>query len=277
MDAGLYVPDVDNFEHAYVTSQGQILPLIRPIAGVAFKTPIGMGFGLSYHHRSYSEVTMNAWARVWNGEDLDEEGELQIIEEQRHKLILGYEPSELLGAVSYQTGSFQFEVCGAWTMWSDYKDRHNNDWTDPSPTQDWEEPEFSDTFTLRVGTELGVVDWASVRIGMAYYPSPMPSQTGRYNYVDNDVMMYSLGGGFEFPLFNWPVNLDLAVQLWHMFSMKVVKDPSQMVDEVPFNYMDEDGTPINAEQLQTNNPGFPGYEFGGVVLNLFLMIGTQFP
>jgi hypothetical protein len=63
----------------------------------------------------------------------------------------------------------------------------------------------------------------------------------------------------------------VGVQFWMMFEQTVHKDPSQIPDE----FADHARTLIGqqpmpeAAGLQTNNPGFPGYDFGG-----FSLIGS---
>jgi hypothetical protein len=110
----------------------------------------------------------------------------------------------------------------------------------------------------------------------------MPSQTGRYNYVDNDLLLYSLGVGWRFDVRGHTVTADLAAQLWQMIELEVLKSrlgaaQGGIVDEVPDTVTDFDGIPLaDGQGLQTNNPGFPGYEFGGFALNLALTLGVVF-
>ena len=54
-----------------------MVPIVRPIAGVAFRAPFGLGFGAVYRHEAYTAVNVDIDIRVWNGERyIEETGEL---------------------------------------------------------------------------------------------------------------------------------------------------------------------------------------------------------
>ena len=294
LDSRLFLTESTEWEYSYLNTGGEVRPLFRPVGGLAFRIPFGMNVGVVYRHESYVDVKVDIDLRVWNGERLDEEtGDVQMQFKQSHRNVLGYKPKELSLGVSYTHDFFTVEVSPTWEMWSDYLDRHGNDWTHPDPDpgddtvadgwdSDWKDPEFRDVVSVRGGVEFRVSNNAALRAGVAHYPSPMPLQTGRYNYVDNDLTMYSIGAGFRFPIAERIVTTDLAVQLWHMHTLIVKKtntvaSRSGLIDEVPDTVTDFDGVPLDEGQgLQTNNPGFPGYEVGGLALNVSLMIGIKF-
>lgn len=295
MEANLYLPNGLEFDYAYVSSSGEMVPILRPVVGLAFRTPIGLRFGLAYRHESYADVEFDARIRIWNGEYETEDGAVKKTIDQTHRLILGYEPAEVSLAAGLVIGPIQMEVGGAWQRYSGYLDRHGNDRTHPTMDSDdmveesgwdsdWKDPRFNDVFTVRGGVEWFIVPEAAVRAGTAYFPSPMPKQTGRYNYVDNDLAMCSLGAGFRFHLFGRPVTIDVAAQIWHMRTLSVAKTkgPQQketggIIDEVPDTITDAEGeTQSDWLGLQTNNPGFPGYTLKGIVFNGSLMMGMEF-
>jgi len=294
LDARLYLPEGTEWEYAYVDTAAEVVPILRPIAGVAFRTPIGLGFGLVYRHESYADVGVDIDLRIWNGErPIPGSDEVQTNFKQNHRFILGYKPIEIGAAASYEYGPFSIEVGANLELWSRYLDRHGNDWSHPTwdPQDDtdqsgwdadWEDPRFENVVSVRGGAELWLADWAALRAGVGYFPSPMPSQIGRFNYVDNDLFLYSLGGGFRFEVLGRTVTADLAAQVWHMKSLTVtksnfVKEKGGVLDEVPDDVTDFDGDPLaGAEGYQINNPGFPGYDLGGAVLNVALMLGVEF-
>ena len=294
LDSRLFLTESTEWEYSYLNTGGEVRPVFRPIGGIAFRIPFGMNVGIVYRHESYVDVNVDIDLRVWNGERLDEEtGELQMQFKQSHRNVLGYKPKELSLGVSYAHEFFTLEVTPTWEMWSDYLDRHGNNWNHPSAApdddtsiggwdSDWKDPTFTDVVSVRAGAEFRVSPYAALRLGAAYYPSPMPVQTGRYNYVDNDMTMYSLGAGFRFPVAGRLATVDLAAQLWHMHTLEVtksnmVREDGGLIDEVPDTITDFDGNPLDEGQgLQTNNPGFPGYEVGGLALNVSLMVGVKF-
>ncbi len=287
--AGMYLPQGDQWEYAYVSPSGDVKPAIRPIAALAFRTPIGLNFGAVYKHESYLDIEMDVQIRIWSVEEGQNGPQNQF--NQTYRFVAGYEPHEIAWAAAYEHESFTIEAGGAWQHWSSYLDGHGNDWTQPAWGDDtvaveWDDPSFNDVFTVHGGGEVWLAPFAALRAGVAYFPSPMPIQTGRYNYVDNDLLLYSLGAGFRFEVREQMITIDAAAQLWHMRSLTVNKSlpedlPTEqggLVDEVPDDMTDyELGEPLpGSAGLQTNNPGFPGYTLGGLLLNASIMVGMQF-
>ncbi|MFO8070650.1 MAG: hypothetical protein R6V85_02135 [Polyangia bacterium] len=285
LDAQMFLTEGTEWEYSYINTGGRVEPAWRPIAGLSFCTPIGLDFGIVYQHYSYFDTRVDIDLGVWNGErPLPDSDELQATFEQSHRFVFGYEPREVALAAAWSRGPLVIEASGAWQQWSLYLDRHGNHWTHPGrePGEKWKDPDFRDVFTVRGGVEWWPVEWAAVRAGAGFFPSPMPSQTGRYNYVDNDISLYSLGAGFRWQAWSRWFTADLGAQLWHMHSMQVHKSNTNprrggLVDEVPDAVTDFDGEPLEEGQgFQTNNPGFPGYSFGGAMLSFSLMLGLEF-
>ena len=294
METGLYMPDGTNFSYAYVSPEGGVKATVRPIAGLSFKAPFGLRFGAVYRHETYMDIDLKIDTRVY-GVRQAPDGDEQIFFPQTHKYIVGYEPTEVTLAAAYEYKTFSVEASGAWQRWSVYQDRYANNslhpaWLEPDPesgeeTLNWKDPKFNDVFVFRAGGEVWLARFAAIRVGFGYYPSPFPEQTGRYNYVDNDLFLYSLGAGFRFELLGKTMTVDLAAQIWQMKSLQVYKAPfgeipvaqGGVIDELPDDLQDQTLAPFQgAEGFQTNNPGYPGYALDGVVLNLALMLGMEF-
>jgi long-chain fatty acid transport protein len=113
-----------------------------------------------------------------------------------------------------------------------------------------------------------------------YRPSPVPKQTGRTNYVDNDRIGLLVGSSYE-----WAVRrFDIAFRFGAQAQVHVLPERTQrkldpngggrvprdqrVVDEWPDDSVDiSTGRPIaEAAGLQTNNPGWPGFSSRGYVL-----------
>ena len=137
---------------------------------------------------------------------------------------------------------------------------------------------FSDTWSFSTGLAWTYREGFTATAGAAFRPTPVPAQIGRTNYVDSDLLSLALGHRFAFQFGDRKLQADIGLQFWQMFTTTVHKDPTMIRDE----FADRAKTLLNgqpmieAEGLQTNNPGFPGYTFGGLVLNLSLMIGIEF-
>jgi long-subunit fatty acid transport protein len=156
-----------------------------------------------------------------------------------------------------------------YATWSDYINRHGET---PSPAYGW-----SDTLSPVLGARyrLGSV---SMLADVSYVPTPVPPQTGRTNYVDNDRISTSLGGEYAFQMFGVPWHVGLQFQPHvllerHQYKLPTPIDgsgrnlaPQLVKDEVPDDAL-RNGAPVpNREGLQTNNPGWPGFSSSGVIM-----------
>lgn len=160
-----------------------------------------------------------------------------------------------------------------YARWSDYVDRHSQR---PTGAYAW-----YDTLGGSVGVRYeqgplrGLLD-------TAYEPTPVPGQTGRTNYVDNDRL--SAAGGFDYAFRFWGGKLRAGVQMQvHRLLPRTTRKlaaystgitrPDLVIDEVP-----DDATagtdPVTGaalplagrEGLQTNNPGWPGFFSAGWIV-----------
>jgi hypothetical protein len=165
------------------------------------------------------------------------------------------------------------------SRWSEYQDRHSER---PHPDYAW-----SDTLSGAFGLRHSAGRLASW-IDLAYQPSPVPAQTGRSNYVDNDRIGLSAGLERELELWGGTFRLNIGVQAHRLVSRHVTKfvtpdnpqpNPNQpgfgdnyypqlVIDEVPDDAIDGQlGEPVpGRDGLQTNNPGFPGFGSEGWIL-----------
>ncbi len=83
--------------------------------------------------------------------------------------------------------------------------------------------------------------------------------------MDGDLLGLTAGHRFRFLIGKVPFEAGLYVQVWRMLDQVVHKDPSAIIDEFPdgvVTLLDGAAMP-EADGLQTNNPGFPGYRSGG--------------
>jgi long-chain fatty acid transport protein len=138
---------------------------------------------------------------------------------------------------------------------------------------------FNDSYSLAGGFEYQLRPGTWLRSGMAWHPSPVPDQTGRTNYVDNDRIVAALGAGNEFRLWENRFQVDLGMQMHALLARQTIKslpgraaactvDNRAICDEVPDTKVD---TPVQSatqtKGLQTGNPGFPGFSSGGYMLS----------
>lgn len=73
---------------------------------------------------------------------------------------------------------------------------------------------LSNTLGFRLGAEWVATDWAELRLGYNYRPSPVPVQTTGTNVLDNDTHTITAGLGINFrdplDIFSMPVSLDVG-------------------------------------------------------------------
>ena len=157
-----------------------------------------------------------------------------------------------------------------WARWSTYINRHGE-----KPADKW-----NDIFSATAGLMMRHPERRAA-FGFNYIPSPVPAQTGRENYVDNDRMGFSLGYHEYFSVTDQiKIGAGISGSLQWLLSRTEEKDEERsvkdggVVDELPDD-ADYCGSKVTAEEFeeikkgtQTNNPGFPGWTSKGFLLNL---------
>ena len=118
-------------------------------------------------------------------------------------------------------------------------------------------------------------------VDAVYAPTPVPLQTGRTNYVDNDRYALAAGVSYELavPSIACKVRLGLQGQVHVLPRRSQVKlDPTAapyagqqfsqlVVDEWVDGAMNNRGEVYDESfGLQTNNPGWPGFSSKGMIL-----------
>ena len=156
-----------------------------------------------------------------------------------------------------------------WSRWSTYVNRHGE-----KPLDKW-----NDTFSATAGLLMRHPERRAA-FGFNYVPSPVPAQTGRENYVDNDRFGFSLGYHEYFNITDQvKIGAGISGSLQWLLSRTEEKDEERdqkdggIIDEVPddeaeyFGSMSAEEIKEIKEKTQTNNPGFPGWTSKGYLLN----------
>jgi len=147
-----------------------------------------------------------------------------------------------------------------YARWSEYETRHGE-----KPVDGW-----ADTISIAAGTTFEN-EKRAFGLDLSYVPSPVPEQIGRTNFVDNDTI--SIGSGYEekFQIDSFKISAILSCVFNYLIPKSVDKNmlaKNPVTDELPDNAQNytTGETLEGAQGLQTNNPGFPGYESGGIFL-----------
>ena len=187
--------------------------------------------------------------------------------EQELFIITDYSPRQFTYGGAWIGESSTFTADLVYTVWSSYLDHHGQG------------ADFDDTWSPRVGFEHHLGLDQKIRVGARWEPSPIPEQTGRSNFVDNDRYIISLGGGHPIDIAKKRLTISWHVQFHGLIGRthtKAVPEMSQvcgpdtqsLCDEVPDTAINSrTGQPYpEAQGLQTGNPGFPGYSSGGLIV-----------
>ncbi|MET0285211.1 MAG: hypothetical protein ABW352_12105 [Polyangiales bacterium] len=192
-----------------------------------------------------------------------------------------WQASAGLGYDFYVDGDQTWSVSGLahYQRWSTYIDRQS---VRPGGAYEWFDT-LSGSAGLRVKS--GPI---SLGVDGQYKPSPVPQQTGRSNYVDNDRIGGTLSAQYDFQIAEIDMALGLQLQLYRLLERSVkkipppvgadgvVRTPQLVVDELPDDARVGRNPAPGREGLQTNNPGWPGYSSrgwvssGGIYLSVFL-------
>jgi long-chain fatty acid transport protein len=162
--------------------------------------------------------------------------------------------------------------------WSKYIDRQS---MRPDGAYTW-----MDTVSTAVGARMKN-EKVSAALDLQYKPTPVPAQTGRTNYVDNDRLGASFSMEYGFKIANIDMRLGAQLQLYRLLEQHVKKivpkvsadginrTPQLVIDEVPDDSVVGKNPLAGREGLQTNNPGWPGYSTlgwassGGLYLSVY--------
>lgn len=253
---------------------------IRPNFGLSWDDGGAISGGLAYRSEQYMELAGDTLVQA-RGTNPESEGYPFV---QRMNVVLNYQPAEFAAGFAGRFGATSVTLDATLEQWSDYRDNHNNDARvakseelDTIPTVDHG---FSDTVNVRLGVEHALGNDRFVRLGAGFLPTPVPDQTGRSNFVDNDKLALSAGVGGILKYGETDITINLHTQLLNLLSRKTVKKQldaypactSSVTDTICDELTAADIDPgtqqpwEGSEGLQTGNPGFPGWSSGGWVL-----------
>jgi long-chain fatty acid transport protein len=270
----VYVPNAA--VQSYTTSDlgAQIAVRLRPIIGLRATPTDWLGFGLVWRNESYFSVNAQSNVTLWDSNEPDPTKTIVQHSTESFPADFDYHPMEVAIGAGVRKGPFTAQVTGTWQRWSHYVDEHGGTpQTDaafppspfPSAPIDTAKYGFSDTMSVQAGVNWQLSKVIEASVGGAYYPSPVPPQLGRTNFADGNILGVTTGQRYDFEVFHRRFAVAVCAQLWHMLPTTTYKDPTQIVDEFPDGsrtLMGNNSIP-EAQGLQTNNPGFPGYTAGG--------------
>jgi long-chain fatty acid transport protein len=262
--APTYVSNAGDLAHLLIDTNANVNVSLAPNIGVSYHPAPRWHLTSTVHAPEKVELGINFTFLLPNG----------VQQGSSFPLVYDYMPWQVGAGAAYdivQKGADTFTVAGTavYGKWSDYLDRHG---ATPIPAYGW-----YDTLTPTVGVRYSHED-TKLSFDVQYKPTPVPLQTGRTNYVDNDRLGFGTGVERAFVIGHTSLRIGAQAQVYWLLPRDQWKRPTPaepdglnhypalVVDELPDNAQ-INGQPIpGAQGLQTNNPGWPGFGSEGVIV-----------
>jgi hypothetical protein len=258
-----YVTDVGRFDDIMIDSDVSVVTALSPHLGLVWRPARATRLGLTLHTPQKLEIGTDFSFLLGNG----------LEQRARVSFTHAYLPFQAAAGVAQDIGraadgTFTLVASALYAWWSSYIDRHSER---AAAAYRWYNT-LSGTLGLRYRR-----GGARTFFDLGYQPSPVPAQTGRTNYVDNDRAAATAGFDWRLPIGGGRVRAGLQAQVHRLLprdTEKATPPPSPdgdapltgVLDEVPDNAV-VGGQPLaGREGLQTNNPGWPGFSSAGWIL-----------
>lgn len=254
--ANIFMPDASRQNESHMNTAVAVNTRFIPHFGMLWRPTGDFCVTAALHAPGGSSTSGESTVQFWNYRP--DTGDASVV--QHFRMVYGYEPLRVALGISGGTGRpfDRWEAAAGlrYERWSDYEDRHGE-----RPADAW-----SDTLVWTAGVRRTFWGQHAVGLDAAFSPSPVPEQTGRSNYVDNDRI--TLAAGYETRLSSrWHAGVSAAAHV--LLSRSHAKDPAAkdpVYDEYPdsTHIFTGDFIPQSAG-FQTNNPGFPGFSSSGLI------------
>jgi len=271
----VFVPDGTDPKTQIINSKMKVGSSVSPYFSFVANPFLGFNLTGTFHFpRNTGVVELNNEMQVWNWDYGDDSKKYLSASST---MTAGYQP------IKFSIGLFyDFVVAGytispmaafEWSRWSTYVNRHGE-----KPIDKWDDV-FSGMGGLHVKHRQ-----RKAAIDLAYIPSPVPAQDGRENFVDNDRLGFSLGYTEYFHFESFSIGGGISSSVQWLLTKTETKDKKrneedgglvdEFPDDTPYYGLPEGADEYNKAKkgLQTNNPGFPGWESSGFVMGIGISV-----
>jgi long-chain fatty acid transport protein len=251
--ASTYVPNSTDYDQLLVSTDVGVNAALSPHFGVTWSPSDSTHVSAVVHTVQKLEIDMQITAILPGG---NESGTTR-------RMVHDYVPAIYTLGIAQDVmrmGPHRLGLAATadYSIWSSYLDRHGE-----SPSRGGDDFAWSDTLSGSLGLRYGHRGLRSF-LDVAYKPTPVPPQTGRTNYVDNDRLSTALGADIEVELLGLTFRPGAQLQAHRLLPRYQKKDDALIRDELPDAALTLDGDPVvGREGLQTNNPGWPGFASEG--------------
>jgi long-chain fatty acid transport protein len=266
-DADTFTGDPDDVHNSIeLSTKLKVLNSISPHGGLTYTPLDWLRIAATVHSPQKTEI-VTRFANILPTGDYQWAERTAVLSYMPWIVGLGGEARVLKVADTHALGVSGLVTYERWSKYRNRQDQH------PHGRYEW-----SDTLVYVLGTRHTYRERLTSFIDLSYRPSPVPAQTGRTNYVDNDRWSGDVGVQWLIPLQRQRVALRFGAQaqLHYLVERHQKKDDprgkgSQLVrDEWADDTIDRTTNPAvpfpEARGLQTNNPGYPGYGSDGWVM-----------
>lgn len=273
-DAPAFVADASRLQDILLDIDVGVSVAVSPHVGVSYRPLERLRFTGTLH--APQKVEIDVGFRFLLATGLEQGSSLKFVQD--------YQPWQAsFGAdwdvVAAPSGTWSLGAGLLYGRWSRYIDRHG-----VRPAAPYA---FRDTLTGTGGLRY-VGERFSLSTDVQYKPTPVPPQTGRTNYLDNDRAGLSFSVEYRWTWLETPLRVAGQLQAQRMLPRAQRKrptpssasgnnsDPFLVRDEVP-NDAEIAVEPLpGREGLQTNNPGWPGFSSSGYLLSAGLALAVTF-
>ncbi len=259
--AQVYLDNPTDQSHVLMTVDNVQLGSLAPHVGARIEAGEAMRIAVSFRGANHFGLDLENAVQVRGFQETDDS--YPVI--QHVAIAVQSTPPEYVLGAAWEGDVLQVGLDLVHIRWSEYLNHQ------AEPQKNW-----ANTTSIRLGGELRSSAEQVWRAGLSWEPTPVPEQTGRTSYVDNDRVSASVGGGHQMRFFQRDVELGWFVQLQQLLPRDTNKKRLDeqppcgpgvdvVCDEVADNTTDPaTGEPIAAYQgLQTGSPGFPGFQSYG--------------
>jgi long-chain fatty acid transport protein len=259
-----YVVDAGRLQDILIDSKVDVNVSFAPHVGVSYRPLPRLRFTATAHAPERLQVDTHFTFLLANG--VEQAASVPFTHD--------YMPWRIAVGASYDVLASEHDTVtlagtALYGRWSDYIDRHSET---PIAQYRW-----YDTITPTGGVRYQHEDVGTF-LDVEYQPTPVPPQTGRTNYVDNDRVGMDAGVDYAFSVLGTRLRIGTALQAHRLIARHQTKLPTPTsadgLDHTPALVTDEvpddstlNGQPLAGSQgLQTNNPGWPGFGSQGWVV-----------
>lgn len=273
-DARVYLPDAARQDDVTMTVDNQQDASTSVFGGLRILPADGWQIGLSARSENAFSLRIRNYIQI-KGFQTDP-ASFPVV--QDIAITVNYIPAQASLGVAWNSHRASLSAEANYQRWSAYIDGDGG-----------RDSGFEDTVALRLGGTW--IDHAgrTLRAGLAWEPSPVPAQTGRTSYVDNDRIRLGFGSSHPLELLGQAVELGWFGQVHWLVPRDTDKAPrashpacapgvTALCDEIPDAATDPlTGQPDPAfAGLQTGSPGFPGWQSWGVLWALGVDLRWRF-